>query len=74
MNKAKDEARCWKLWLRTRAQRVAAFAVLLMSVTWVVFGLCVVLPWGVVGYAGYRLFRRIGRPARPAVAASPTQG
>ena len=30
--KAKDEARCWKLWLRTRAQRVAAFAVLLMSV------------------------------------------
>jgi len=32
VNKAKDEARCWKLWLRTRAQRVAAFAVLLMSV------------------------------------------
>src|SRR5439155_18701326 len=39
MNKAKDETHCWKLWLRTRAQRVAAFAVLLMSVLGV-FGGC----------------------------------
>src|SRR5437667_12070510 len=31
MHKAKDEARCWKFWLRTRAQVVAACAVLLMS-------------------------------------------
>ena len=30
---------------------------------WVVFGLCVVLPWALVGYGGYRVVRRLSRPA-----------
>jgi hypothetical protein len=34
-------------------------------VTWVVFGLCVVLPWAVVGFLGYRLVRWLFR-TRPA--------
>jgi hypothetical protein len=38
--------------------------VLLTSLTWVVFGLCVVLPWGLAGYAVYRLARRMAK--RPA--------
>jgi hypothetical protein len=34
------------------------------SVMWLVFGLCVVLPWALVGYGGYRLVRRLfGSPA-----------
>jgi hypothetical protein len=57
------------LWPQVRRGLSFSAAVLLMSVTWVVFGLCVVLPWAVVGYGGYRLFRRlVPRPA----AASPT--
>jgi len=32
--------------------------VLLTSVTWVVFGLCVVLPWAIIGYIAYRVIRR----------------
>ena len=45
-------------------------SVLLVSVTWVIFGLCVVLPWAVVGYGGYRLARRLFRttPVPPAAA------
>jgi hypothetical protein len=48
-------------------------AVLLTSVTWVVFGLCVVLPWAVIGFGGYRIVRRITRssPAAPAAPAAP---
>lgn len=34
-------------------------SVLLTSVTWVVFGLCVVLPWAVIGYVVYRVARRV---------------
>jgi len=37
-------------------------SVLLTSLTWVVFGLCVVLPWALVGYGGYRVVRWVGRP------------
>ena len=32
-----------------------------LSVTWLIFGLCVVLPWALVGYGGYRLARRLFR-------------
>ena len=38
-------------------------SVLLTSLTWVVFGLCVVLPWAAIGYGGYRVVRWMGRPA-----------
>jgi hypothetical protein len=56
------------LWPQVRRGLSVSVAVLLMSVTWVVFGLCVVLPWAVVGYGGYRLFRRLA--PRPAAASS----
>jgi hypothetical protein len=42
-------------------------SVLLTSLTWLVFGLGVVLPWAVIGYGGYRVVRWMGRPgATPA--------
>jgi Domain of unknown function (DUF4349)/Putative zinc-finger len=56
---AKDDG----LWPQVRRGLSYSASVLLMSVTWVVFGLCVVLPWAVVGYAGYRLVRRLARPS-----------
>ncbi|HEY1378926.1 MAG TPA: hypothetical protein VGF55_19145, partial [Gemmataceae bacterium] len=59
------------LWPPVRKGLAYSAAVLLTSVTWVVFGLCVVLPWAVVGYVGYRLVRRLGRPA---VASTTAQG
>jgi hypothetical protein len=66
---AKDDG----LWPQIRRGLSLSVTVLLMSVTWVVFGLCVVLPWAVVGYGGYRLFRRVApraatteTPATPA--------
>ncbi|HEY2786261.1 MAG TPA: DUF4349 domain-containing protein [Fimbriiglobus sp.] len=37
--------------------------VLLTSLTWVVFGLCVVLPWALLGFGGYKLVRRVMKPA-----------
>ena len=37
-------------------------SVLLTSMTWIVFGLCVILPWAVVGYGGYRVVRGLSRP------------
>jgi hypothetical protein len=54
------------LWPQVRRGLSVSVAVLLTSVTWAVFGLCVVLPWAVIGYGGYRLFRRLA--PRPAVA------
>ena len=38
-------------------------SVLLTSLTWVVFGLCVVLPWAAIGYGGYRVVRWMGLPS-----------
>jgi hypothetical protein len=46
------------LWPQVRRGLTYSMTVLLTSLTWVVFGLCVVLPWGLAGYAMYRLFRR----------------
>ena len=56
---AKDDG----LWPQVRRGLSVSVAVLLMSVTWVVFGLCVVLPWALVAYGGYRLVRRLFRPS-----------
>jgi hypothetical protein len=47
------------LWPQVRRGLSFSVTVLLMSVTWIVFGLCVLLPWALVGYGGYRLFRRV---------------
>jgi hypothetical protein len=62
------------LWPQVRRGLSYSVAVLLTSVTWVVFGLCVVLPWAVAIYVCYRLFRRFGRPSRPPAIASPAPG
>jgi hypothetical protein len=65
---AKDDG----LWTQVRRGLSLSVTVLLMSVTWVVFGLCVVLPWAVVGYGGYRLFRRlVPQPAAATPAPAP---
>jgi hypothetical protein len=66
---AKDDG----LWPQVRRGLSLSALVLLTSVTWVVFGLCVVLPWAMVGYGGYRLFRWLvpkgaAAPAAPATA------
>ena len=53
------------VWPQVRRGLSYSASVLLTSVTWVVFGLCVVLPWALVGYGGYRLVRRLSRPAAP---------
>jgi Domain of unknown function (DUF4349) len=64
---AKDDG----LWPQIRHGLALSTAVLLTSVTWVVFGLCVVLPWAVVGYACYRLFRWLMPRDIPAPPGSP---
>lgn len=51
------------LWVKVRRGLSISASVLLTSVTWVVFGLCVVLPWAVIGLVAYRLIRRFARPA-----------
>jgi hypothetical protein len=63
-----------RLWPQVRRGLSYSVAVLLTSVTWVVFGLCVVFPWAVAIYVCYRLFRRFGRPSPPPVIASPAPG
>ncbi|MBX9624161.1 MAG: DUF4349 domain-containing protein [Gemmataceae bacterium] len=62
------------VWPPVRKGLAYSASALLTSLTWVVFGLCVVLPWAVIGYAGYRVVRWLGRPAPApaAVAATPT--
>jgi anti-sigma factor RsiW len=53
------------LWPQVRKGLSYSVAVLSLSVTWLIFGLCVVLPWAVVGYGGYRLVRRLFRAPTP---------
>jgi hypothetical protein len=60
------------VWPQVRRGLSYSASVLLTSLTWVVFGLCVVLPWAVVGYGGYRVVRRVARgPAAPATPQAP---
>jgi hypothetical protein len=49
------------LWPQVRKGLSYSMTVLSLSVTWLIFGLCVLLPWALVGYAGYRLVRRLAR-------------
>jgi hypothetical protein len=46
-------------------------SVLLTSLTWLIFGLCVVVPWALVGYGGYRVIRWAVRPEQPEPAPPP---
>jgi hypothetical protein len=57
------------LWTQIRKGLSYSVSVLMLSVTWVVFGLCVVLPWVIIGYVAYRVFRRLFRRA-PAVSST----
>lgn len=52
------------IWPQIRKGLAYSASALLSSLSWVIFGLCVVLPWVVIGYFGYRLVRRtvIQRP------------
>jgi hypothetical protein len=60
------------LWPQVRKGLSTSATFLLWSVSWVVFGLCVVLPWAVVGYVTYRVARYLFRPAAvPAPPAAP---
>jgi Domain of unknown function (DUF4349)/Putative zinc-finger len=61
------------LWPQVRKGLAYSVTVLSLSVTWLIFGLCVLLPWALVGYGGYRLVRRLFRaPASPVVPPPPT--
>jgi hypothetical protein len=51
----KDEG----LWPQIHRGLSYSLRALSLSVTWLIFGLCVVLPWGLIGYAGYRVVRRL---------------
>ncbi len=59
------------LWPKVRQGLSISASVLLTSVTWLVFGLCVVLPWAVIGFGGYRVVRRFVQPVAPAVVVAP---
>lgn len=58
------------LWSKVRKGLSISASVLLVSVTCVIVGLCVVLPWAVIGLGGYRVVRRFVRSA-PALVATP---
>jgi hypothetical protein len=60
------------LWPQIRNGLSYSAKTLLVSVTWLIFGLCVVLPWLLVIYGVYRLVRRVGRP-QPIVATQTSQ-
>ena len=67
------------LWTPVKKGLTYSATFLLTSMTWVVFGLCVVLPWAVVGYGGYRVVRRFSRPSpvavpTPAIESAPPAG
>ena len=63
-----DDAGVWPQVKRGLSYSASA---LLTSLTWVVFGLCVVLPWALIGFGGYRAVRWMSRPAQPATATTP---
>jgi hypothetical protein len=61
----KDEG----VWPQVRKGLSYSMYFLSLSVTWLIFGLCVVLPWALVGYGGYRVVRRLSRTPQPAAPA-----
>jgi hypothetical protein len=55
----KDEG----LWSQVRSGLSISVRGLLVSLSWLIVGLCVVLPWGLVAYGVYRMARRLFRTA-----------
>jgi hypothetical protein len=45
--------------------------ILLTCLTWIVIGLCAVLPWALVGFGGYKLVKRVVRSPEPAPEPTP---
>ena len=45
------------VWPQIRRGLSYSANVLLASITWIIVGLCVVVPWAVIGYAAYRVVR-----------------
>src|SRR5260370_34320267 len=46
------------LWPQVRSGLSRSMRALLFSVSWAIVGLCVVLPWALIGYGVYRVARR----------------
>jgi Domain of unknown function (DUF4349) len=59
------------VWPQVRRGLTYSASVLLTSITWVVFGLCVVLPWALLGYGGYRTVRWMARPTSTSTPPAP---
>jgi hypothetical protein len=60
-------------WPKVRGGFGASVRFLLFSLSWIIFGVLVLLPWALVGYGAYRLGRRMFAPAAiPAPAAATT--
>jgi hypothetical protein len=55
------------VWAQVRKGLSVSVSALLKSVEFVVFGLCVVLPWALIGFGGYRMVRRAVKPTPPPV-------
>jgi anti-sigma factor RsiW len=64
---AKDEG----VWNSVRTALSYSFKFLFMSLSWVVFGLCVIGPWGVIGYGVYRVATRNRRKVEEPPTATP---
>ncbi len=60
------------VWPQIRKGLATSASALLSSLSWVIVGLCVVLPWMVVGYFGYRLVRRATKRTATATTATTT--
>jgi hypothetical protein len=54
------------VWPQVRNGLSTSAKVLLFSLSWIIFGALVVLPWALVGYGVYRLGRRMLAPPLPA--------
>jgi hypothetical protein len=54
------------LWQQVRNGLSWSAKVLMVSVSWLIVGACVIVPWALVGYGVYRLVRRAFRPSAPA--------
>src|SRR5262249_42127667 len=55
------------MWPQIRKSLSFSFSALMWSLSFIIIGLCVVLPWGLLGYGGYRVYRRLNPPAPTAL-------
>jgi hypothetical protein len=60
------------LWPQVRNGLSTSARFLLFSLSWIIFGVLVVLPWALVGYGAYRLGRRLFAPASTPAISTPS--